>query len=103
MEKNIKRVKTVSETILFDNSGDADARLHLSARVKLNEGVVSEVQNGTIDLPGEGANASVGRFAQMNAQSIDFNLYRTVEGMTRSQIMDMVDAFISAAASEAAQ
>lgn len=101
MEK-IKRVKTVSETILFDNSADVDARLHLSAKVKIREGVVSEVQNGTIDLPGEGECASVGRFAQMNSQSIDFNLYRTVEGMTHGQIMDMVDAFI-AAASEAAQ
>jgi len=102
MEK-IKRVKTVSETILFDNSGDAEARLHLSAKVKIKEGVVSEVQNGTIDLPGEGENASVGRFSQMNASSIDFNLYRTVDGMTRCEIMEMVDSFITAAAEDAAQ
>ncbi|MCM1333199.1 MAG: hypothetical protein NC248_11395 [Bacteroides sp.] len=102
MEKKIKRVKTVSETILFDNSGDADARLHLSARVKIREGVVSAVENGTIDFPGEGENAQIGRFGQMNASSMDLNLYRTVEGMTRGQIMDMVESFI-AAASEAAQ
>lgn len=100
----MKRVRTVSETVEIDNSGDANAKLDLKASVTVQGGKVSHIQSGTIEERGSrdatGMGMSAGTFAFPNGDSMDFHLYRRIEGMTRAEVVAAVEEFAERIKSE---
>lgn len=97
----VKRVKNLTTTDIYDNSG-IDAKFDVSATVVSVNGKVTEFRDGKIELRGQAVDPmkSFGIFACTSVHDLDLHIYKSTASATRTELMNDLEIFMTAAIAE---